>query len=100
MDIVIQSLGFKASEHLDSYVREKLGKLDHGNHKIIRADVTMFKASEGNPDNSVCEIRLHVPGNDHFVKKGAPDYEQAIVATVDALQNVLRKEKEKMLDRR
>ena len=27
MDIIIQSLGFKAGEQLESYVREKLGKL-------------------------------------------------------------------------
>ncbi len=100
MDIIIQSLGFKASEHLEGYVREKLSKLDHMNHKIIRADVTMFVGSDSNPDNNYCEIRLEVPGNDHFAKKNAPSFEQAVVDTVDVLQNMLRKSKEKMMDRR
>lgn len=100
MDIILQSLGFKASEHLDTFVREKLSKLDHLSHKIIRADVTLFMGPESNQDNNYCEIRLEVPGNDHFVKKHASNFEQSVAESVDVLQNMLRKDKEKMMDRR
>lgn len=100
MDIIIQSLGFKANEQLDNYVREKLEKLDHMSHKIIRADVGLYLGADSDPNNNFCEIRLEVPGNDHFVKKSAPNFEQAIVETVDVLQTMLRKSKEKMIDRR
>ncbi|RYD57944.1 MAG: ribosome-associated translation inhibitor RaiA [Sphingobacteriales bacterium] len=99
MDIIIQSLGFKASDNLDGFVREKLSKLDHMSHKIIRADVTLFEESTAS-ENNYCEIRLEVPGNDHFVKKHGSSFEQAVADTVDALQNTLRKAKEKMIDRR
>ena len=69
MDIIIQSVGFKASDALESFVREKVSKLDHMSDNIVRANVTFYEASKSNPENNICEIRLEVPGNDHFVKK-------------------------------
>lgn len=41
MDVIIQSLGFKAGEGLEGYVREKLNKLTP-NDQIVRANVTLF----------------------------------------------------------
>ncbi len=41
MDIIIQSLGFKAGEQLEEYIREKLGKLTPDDH-IVRSNVTLF----------------------------------------------------------
>ena len=41
MDIIIQSLGFKAGEELETYIHEKLGKLSPNDH-IVRANVTLF----------------------------------------------------------
>jgi len=100
MDVIIQSLGFKAGENLEAYVQEKVAKLETLSNNIIRANVTLFLGADGVADNNVCEIRLEVPGNDHFVKKNADNFEQAIVEAVDTLQNMLRKSKEKQLDRR
>src|SRR5690606_5764303 len=100
MDVIIQSLGFKAGESLEGYVNEKLGKLDNMSDSIVRANVTLFKGPESEPENNVCEIRLEVPGNDHFVKKQSGTFEMAIVDAVDTLQSMLRKAKEKMVDRR
>ena len=100
MDVIIQSLGFKAGESLEGYVNEKLGKLDNMSDSIVRANVTLFKGPESEPENNVCEIRLEVPGNDHFVKKQSGTFEMAIVDAVDTLQSMLRKAKEKMADRR
>jgi putative sigma-54 modulation protein len=98
MDVIIQSLGFKAGEGLENYVREKLGKLTPNDH-IVRANVTLYLgASKATPD-TWCEIRLEVPGNDLFVKESAQDdFEQAIDTTVNKLQGILRKQKEKQVD--
>lgn len=98
MDIIIQSLGFKASDALESYIREHVQKIK--GDKIIRADVTLYKGSEGNPNNSVCEIRLEVPGNDPFVKKGAESFEAAVAGAVEILQKVSQREKDKAIARR
>ncbi len=100
MEIIIQSLGFTAGETLENLVREKVNKLEAITHNAIRADVTLYIGSEGNPENNICEIRMEIPGNDPFVKKHAATFEQAIADAVDALQSQLRKVKEKMADHR
>ena len=98
MDIIIQSLGFKASNHLEGYIREKLGKLNPSEH-IVRANVTLFQGPNRNTPNDYCEIRLEVPGNDHFVKELSPQFEQSVDSAVNKLQGILRKQKEKQVDR-
>ena len=98
MDIIIQSLGFTAGEGLETFVHEKLEKFDKES-RIIRANVTLFIGSDGNPNKYCCEIRLEVPGNDLFVKKNADSFEKAIVSAADALQRSRRREKDKMIDR-
>jgi putative sigma-54 modulation protein len=98
MDVIIQSLGFKAGESLESYVREKLAKLTPNDH-IVRANVTLYVGAAKNTPDTFCEIRLEVPGNDLFVKESAQDdFEQAIDTTVNKLQGILRKQKEKQVD--
>ncbi|HEU4472411.1 MAG TPA: HPF/RaiA family ribosome-associated protein [Flavisolibacter sp.] len=97
MDIIIQSLGFKAGEELESYVREKLGKLNPSDH-IVRANVVLFLGPDRATPSNYCEIRLEVPGNDHFIKESSPDFEQSIDAAVNKLQGMLRKAKEKQVD--
>ncbi len=100
MDVIIQSLGFKAGNTLEGYVQEKLTKLGNKSDNIVRANVTLFKGADGTPENNYCEIRLEVPGNDHFVKKNCESFEMAIVDAVDTLQNMIKKSKEKLADRR
>lgn len=90
MDIIIQHLGFTASETLDAFIREKVNTLK--SDKIVRANITLYFASEGNPDNQVCEIRLEVPGNDYFVKKGNAHFETAVTECTDVLQKKLKKQ--------
>lgn len=98
MDIIIQSLGFTAGLGLESFIREKLEALN--SDKIVRANVTLYLGSEANIENNVCEIRLEVPGNDHFVKKAAEHFEIAATECVDVLDGMLNKERSKNLDRR
>ena len=97
MNVIIQSVGFKASTELETLVNEKLQKLEPIAHGLIRADVTLFQETEAT-ENSYCEIRLEMPGNDPFVKKHAASFEQSIAQAVDALQTILRKNKEKITD--
>lgn len=98
MDVIIQSLGFKAGEALEAYIREKLEKLTP-NDKIVRANVTLFLGPDRATPNTYCEIRLEVPGPDLFVKESAVEFEQAVDQCVNTLQTQLRKAKEKQVDR-
>jgi putative sigma-54 modulation protein len=98
MDIIIQSLGFTAGETLEGFIREKLSGLKTDN--IVRANVTLYLGPNSNPENNYCEIRLEVPGNDHFVKKHGVYFENAVSECVDVLTQKIKKTKEKDATRR
>jgi putative sigma-54 modulation protein len=97
MDVIIQSLGFKHSNNLEEYIRERLGKLTPGD-QIVRANVTMFQGPDRATPSDYCEIRLEVPGPDLFVKEHSDRFEQAVDECINKLQSILRKQKEKMID--
>lgn len=97
MKTTIQSLGFKAGEELESYIKEKLENLTPNDH-IVSVTVTLFLGPDKATREHFCEIRLEVPGNDPFVKESAADFYQAADATIHKLQGILRKTKEKQLD--
>lgn len=98
MDIIIQSIGFTASQELETFVHEKLDKFNKES-TIIRANVALSIGAEADPNRYSCEIRLEVPGNDLFIKKNADTFEKAIVSATDALQRSRRRAKEKLIDR-
>lgn len=98
MDIIIQSLGFKAGEALENFIREKISALK--SDYIVRANVTLFKGPDSNPENNYCEIRLEVPGNDHFVKKSSQYFETSVSECVDVLTQMIKKAKDINADRR
>ncbi len=98
MDIIIQSLGFTAGETLENFTQERLQSLKSDD--IIRANVTFFLGPDSAPENSYCEIRLEIPGNDLFVKRTGRYFETAVSECVDVLQSNLKREKEKIIDRR
>lgn len=99
MDVIIQSLGFKASDALEDRVREKLENLKSAD-TVVRANVTLYQGPDRNVQNDYCEIRLEVPGPDIFAKRSSADFEQAVDETIDALQVQLRKMREKQTDKR
>lgn len=96
MEVIIQSLGFKSSDSLETLINEKLSKLEALNPNVVRANVTLFQDAAGAHENNYCEIRLEAPGNDPFVKKHAAGFEQSISDAIDALQSILRKNKDKL----
>ncbi len=98
MDIIIQSLGFKAGETLESFTREKINALKSDD--IVRAQVTFYKGPAGNPENDYCEIRLEVPGNDHFVKKHSQYFETSVTECVEVLTHMIQKTKDKQVANR
>ncbi|HYV91750.1 MAG TPA: HPF/RaiA family ribosome-associated protein [Chitinophagales bacterium] len=99
MDIIIQSLGFTASENLEVFINERMSKIENYG-KIIRANVKLFQGSKRDSNDNYCEIRLEIPGNDLFVKKNNQSFETAVMEAIEALQHIMIKEKEKRIDKR
>ncbi|MEP6673762.1 MAG: HPF/RaiA family ribosome-associated protein [Ferruginibacter sp.] len=98
MDIIIQSLGFKAGDSLEAFTKEKLNTLNHD--KIVRANVTLYKGPASETNSDYCEIRLEIPGNDPFVKKHSSHFEVSIAECVDTLSEILNRTKTKQQNRR
>lgn len=94
MQIAIQSLHFKANEILETYVRNKVEKLSHLNNRIISGDVYLKLDNSDVRENKVCEIKIHIPGNDLFAKRQCKTFEEATNEAVDAIQEQLMKKKE------
>lgn len=98
MDVIIQSLGFTAGEELETFIKEKLSKLKPDD-QIVRANVTLFLGPDRTTQNTYCEIRLEVPGPDLFVKEHSADFHQSVDECVNKLNGMLKKAKEKNVDR-
>lgn len=97
MNIIIQSPGFRGSESLEQFIREKINSIK--DTRIMSAIVTLFKGPAQSPESDYCEIRLQVPGNDYFVKKHTQYFETAVSECVDILSQKLQKAKKKNVDR-
>jgi len=100
MNIIIKSIDFKAGNKLETFVREKVKKFFRQCDNIVRANVILRKGSSKNPENKLCEIRLVVPGYDHYVKKSSIGYRRSVSQSVDVLQEILRRNKSKLIARR
>lgn len=100
MDIIIKSVNFKASNALERFVREKVGKLFNHSNNIIRANVILRKGENGSVENKQCQITLMIPGNDHIVKRKAGVYEKSVSQAVEVLQKILRRKKTRLIARR
>ena len=93
MNIILQTIHFKASEQLQQFVNKKMQRIYRLTDAIEAAHVTLYEGANGSADNQFCEIKLAVPGNDIFVKKNAETYEKAILQSVEATQNIIRRRK-------
>ena len=100
MNIIIKSVDFKAKDTLQFFIREKVGKLFNQSNRIIRANVLLRKEQKNNRENKLCEIRLEVPGNDHFVRLKTEVFEKSILEAVEKLQKMLRRNKNRIIARR
>lgn len=100
MEILINAVNFKAGTTLEAFVREKVSKLFNLHNHIIQANVILRKVENGNLENRLCEIRLVIPGYDHFVKVSSDVYEKSILQAVKKLQKILRRSKTRLIAER
>ena len=100
MNITIQTIGFTASEHLNTFLNKKMEKIFKHRSDIIRADVLLKKDTDNDPFNEWCEITVSKAGENQFVKKNAEKFEDAILNAVDAMDKILRRMKTKEIDAR
>lgn len=97
MNVNVQSIHFDADIKLIDFIREKLGKLTQFHDGIVSADVFLRLEHDGDKrENKVVDIRLTVPGREHFAKRQAKTFEEAATATVEALRSQVERSKERL----
>jgi putative sigma-54 modulation protein len=93
MQILINSVHFKAGPDLEEFTRDTLERLGKLNGRIVRAHVTLSQEPGTDPNNKSCEILLSLPGEDPFLKKTGATFEEAIALATNAMEKVLRRMK-------
>ena len=100
MKIKISSVNFKIDDGLRSFIRRKVSKLFNQYDKILRANVVLRQIRKRNHLGKSCDIKLEVPGNDHFVTKSSEVYQKSVSQAVEVLQKILRRTKSKVIAKR
>jgi putative sigma-54 modulation protein len=96
MNITIESVHFDASERLESFIQQKVGKLDQFSDDIIDAEVTLRVDKAETSENKLAEIELDIPGGNLFAKKQSKTFEESVDSACEALRKQLMKRKEKL----
>ncbi|MBI9033967.1 MAG: ribosome-associated translation inhibitor RaiA [Bacteroidales bacterium] len=96
MNITINAVRFRADEKLESFITEKVGKLETFYEGLLGSEVTLRVDAREKPDNKIAEIRLLIPGYDLYAKKQSDTFEEAADIAVEALRRQLKKHKEKI----
>jgi putative sigma-54 modulation protein len=95
MNVKIQSVHFDAAEKLETFIRQKTGKLEQYFDGIISAEVTLKLDKSDITENKIAEITLDMPGNNLFAKKQNKTFEEAVDLACEALRKQLIKRKGK-----
>jgi putative sigma-54 modulation protein len=96
MTVKIQSVHFDADKQLLEFIQDRINKLTQFYDGIITSDVILRLDKANNPENKIAEIRVHVAGNDLFVKKQCKSFEEAVDTGISALKIQVKKYKEKI----
>ena len=94
MNITLQTLKFKETEELKTFVQDKISKLFHQRPNLIRVDVTLKEGAKNNPANKWCELYASLPGDNKFTKRNSATFEESILKAVDIMEKILRRIKE------
>lgn len=95
MNIKIKSIHFDADKKLETFIENKVSKLEKYYDSIQNADVYLRIDKNDEAGNKIAEIKLDIPGIDVFAKKQSKSFEEATSEVVDALKKQLLRDKSK-----
>ena len=89
MKLQMYSVNLEADEQLNSFIQQKVNKLETFYDRIVNGEVFLKNNNKDGIDNKTVEIRLFVPGSTLFSQEDAPSFEAAADAAVDAMRRQL-----------
>ena len=96
MNIVFQSINYKADIKLKNFAKKKINKIKFFYKKIINVFILTKIENSSNRLNKYAEINIGIPGNRIIVKKRSNSFEKAIKTAVISAQRIIKKKKEKL----
>ena len=96
MKVNVQAVNLNVDKKLIDFIQEKMDKLEKYYDKIVSSEVFLKVENTSNKENKTVEIKMNVPGDDFVVKKTTKSFEEGVDLSVDSLERVLLKRKEKL----
>jgi putative sigma-54 modulation protein len=96
MNVNIQAVHFNADRRLIDYVTGKLQKLNNFSDRIIRVNVFLKLDNVVHTiKDKIAEIRVHIPGQDFFVKSTSKSFEGSFDSALDSMVTQIKRNKER-----
>ena len=95
MKVHVHPVDFAVDQKLVDFIQKKLDKLDNFYDRIIEADVHLKLENTNTKENKIVEVKVHIPGESLVVKKQFKTFEEGIDSSVEPLERMLLKYKEK-----
>ena len=96
MKVNVHAVNFTVDRKLVDFIQDRLNKLEKYYDKIVSAEVFLRLENTSDKENKTVEIKINVPGDDFVVKKTAKSFEEGVDLSVDSLERVILKRKEKL----
>jgi len=96
MNIKVHSVKIDADKDLNSFIKERVDKLELFHDRIMGSEVFLRMDGASKTDDKIVEIRMTIPGKELFAKKQGKSFEEATDLAVDALRRQLKKSKQKV----
>lgn len=94
MTINIQYVHMATSEAMNSYIKDKLQKLEKKYDWIISAEVHFEVEHNDRVKGKICKMELSAPGPRLFATSNEDNYENAVKKTIKDLEVQLKKRKQ------
>ncbi|MCS6917079.1 MAG: HPF/RaiA family ribosome-associated protein [Chitinophagales bacterium] len=97
LPLQIHSIHFNADRKLESFIEEKLRKLNRFCSRINDIQVILkLDHNKGVVKDKIAEIRVHVPGKTLFAEERRWTFEESVEFAVDAIVRQVKKHMEKL----
>ncbi|MDY7396561.1 HPF/RaiA family ribosome-associated protein [Aureibaculum sp. 2210JD6-5] len=93
MEVIVQFVKMPTSETMETFVKERLEKLEKKYDWIIKADVSYKLENDPTGKGKICDIRLSIPGPRIFATSDEKSWEAATDETIRDLEIQLKKRK-------
>ena len=96
MKVNVQAVNFTVDRKLVDFVQERMDRLEKYYDKVVASDVFLKVEKTSAKENKIAEIKLNIPGDDFLVKKQCKTFEEAVDLSIESLERLLVKRKEKI----